>query len=58
MTAHDGRLINFLTIIPLYADELQFALDKGFNALLDMFEEEYVTELLDPSRPSVVPTSP
>jgi hypothetical protein len=55
MTAHDGRLISFLTIIPLYSAELQLALDKGFSALLDLFDEGWVTELLDPARPSLVP---
>jgi hypothetical protein len=58
LTAHDGRSISFLTIIPLYADELKFTLDKGFNALLDLFDEARVNELLDPARPSVVPANP
>ena len=55
MTAHDGQSINFLTIIPLYSAELQLALDKGFAALLDLFDEGWVNELLDPARPSLVP---
>jgi hypothetical protein len=55
MTAHDGRLISFLTIIPLYSGELQLALDEGFSALLDLFDEGWVSELLDPTRPSLVP---
>jgi hypothetical protein len=58
MTAHDGRLISFLTIIPLHSGELQLALDKGFTALLDLFDEARVNELLDPARPSLVPAKP
>jgi hypothetical protein len=58
MAAHDGRLISFLSIIPLYSGELRFALDKGFNALLDLFDEAGVNELLDPTRPSLVPGKP
>jgi Suppressor of fused protein (SUFU) len=58
MTAHDGRSISFLTIIPLYSGELQLALDKGFTALLDLFDEARVNELLDPARPSLVPAKP
>ena len=58
MAAHDGRLVSFLTIIPLYSGELRFALDKGFNALLDLFDEAGVNELLDPTRPSLVPGKP
>jgi|HubBroStandDraft_6_1064221.scaffolds.fasta_scaffold2962661_2 hypothetical protein len=34
MVARDGRPISFLSIIPLYTDELQFKLDKGTDALL------------------------
>lgn len=58
MAAHDGRSISFLTIIPLYSEELQLALDKGFSALLDLFDEARVNELLDPTRPSLVPAAP
>jgi hypothetical protein len=58
MAAHDGRLISFLSIIPLYSGELRFALDKGFNALLDLFDEAGVNELLDPTRPSLVSGKP
>ena len=58
MAAHDGRSISFLTIIPLYSGELRFALDKGFSALLDLFDEARINELLDPTRPSLVPATP
>ena len=58
MIAHDGRSISFFSIIPLYDDELQFKLDHGNDALLDLFDAMRVTELLDPTRPSVVPSNP
>jgi hypothetical protein len=58
MVARDGRPISFLSIIPLYTDELQFKLDKGTDALLGSFDKAGVNELLDPARPSVVPASP
>jgi hypothetical protein len=58
MVAHDGRSISFLTVIPLYRDELQFKLDNGTSRLLDLFDEARVNELLDPARPSVVPPPP
>lgn len=58
MVARDGRPISFLSVIPLYADELQFKLDKGTDALLDLLDKAGVNELLDPTRPSVVTTSP
>jgi hypothetical protein len=58
MIARDGRPISFLSVIPLYTDELQFKLDKGTDALLDLFDKARVNELLDPSRPSLVPAAP
>jgi hypothetical protein len=58
MVARDGRPISFLSIIPLYTDELQFKLDKGTDALLGLFDKAGVNELLNPTRPSVVTTSP
>jgi hypothetical protein len=58
LIAHDGQPISFLTVIPLYADELRYTLDNGRGALFDRLDEARVNELLDPTRPSVVPAPP
>jgi hypothetical protein len=58
LVAHDGQPISFLTIIPLYADELRYTLDNGRGPLFDRLDEARVNELLDPTRPSVVPAPP
>src|SRR3954453_24130197 len=39
----------------LHADEMQYKLDHGFNALLDHLDEAKVSELLEADRPSCVP---
>ena len=47
--------INFYGVVPLYEDEMDFKLEKGTEALFDLFDEHEVTELVAPDRPSVVP---
>lgn len=51
----EGRIVNFLGVVPLYEDEMDFKLEKGTEALFDLFDEHEVTELVAPDRPSVVP---
>ena len=50
----DGRVINFLTPIPLHPDEVKYKLNQGADALLELFEKKKVglDKLFDPSRPS------
>jgi Suppressor of fused protein (SUFU) len=54
LTLPDGRTIHFYAVFPLHADEMDFKLDHGCDALLDRFVEEGVTERVDVSRASVV----
>lgn len=46
----DGRTINFYAVVPVYAEELQLKLTRGTHALLDRFDQEGVSELLEPNR--------
>lgn len=46
----DGRTVNFYAIVPLYPEELQLKLTHGTGALLERFDRESVSELLDPGR--------
>jgi hypothetical protein len=46
----DGRSINFYAVVPLYPEELQLKLTRGTNALLDRFDKEGISELLEPKR--------
>ena len=46
----DGRSINFYAVVPLYPEELQLKLTMGTNALLERFDVEGISELLDPKR--------
>ena len=49
----DDRQIHFLALVPLYAEEVEFKLRYGVNALLDRFADADVTELLDVTRVNV-----
>jgi predicted Zn finger-like uncharacterized protein len=46
----DGRSINFLSIIPIYPQEMQLKLSKGLEALADKLGDLSVEELMDPNR--------
>jgi Suppressor of fused protein (SUFU) len=48
-----GREINVLAVIPLHADEMDLKLDRGSDELIDRLDDADLSELLDPSRPSV-----
>ena len=50
---HDGREIVFHGVYLLYEDEMQAKLDGGSDALLRPLYDAGVTELVNPSRPSV-----
>jgi hypothetical protein len=50
---HDGREIVFHGVYLLHADEMQSKLDGERDAVLRPLYEAGVTELVDPSRPSV-----
>ena len=43
--------ITFYSVIPLYKDEMDLKLSRGFDALLDLLEQAHITELVDPRRP-------
>ncbi len=48
------KTVNVYAVLPLRADELDFKLDHGFEALEKLLEGAGVNELLRPDRPSVV----
>lgn len=49
----DGRTIAFLTIIPLYAEEMRIKLEKGTEALLEKLGDLSMEDLMNPSRKNV-----
>lgn len=53
LTAKDGTQINFYALIPLYKEEMDLKLEQGTDALLDLFDETGITELIDIDRPNV-----
>lgn len=54
MQTKDGKVINFYAVIPVFADEMNYKLEMGTEALLERFDEFGVTELVDVERPNVV----
>jgi len=50
---HRGRTVTFFGVYPLYADEVDFKLERGGDELDERLEAADVTELLQPERPSV-----
>jgi hypothetical protein len=50
-----GGNINLYSLIPIYAEEREYAVQNGTGALLDLLADAGVTSLFDIKRPSVVP---
>jgi len=50
----DGRKVRFLSVVPIYEDEMRLKLERGINALYDLFDQNNVSDVIDPQRPSVV----
>lgn len=51
---NDDKTIFFLSVIPLYSDEMDFKLKHGADPLLTRLAEHQVNEVLDPGRPNVL----
>lgn len=47
------KTIHFWSLVPLYAEEMDFKLRNGADALLERMDRQGVTEVIDPSRPNV-----
>jgi len=51
----EGATIELFTLWPLYAEEMQFKLDHGMDALIEKLEAGGVSDVINPARPSVIP---
>lgn len=49
----DGTTINFYCILPLYVEEMDLKLEEGVDALLDLFDEYQINEVIDIHRRNV-----
>jgi hypothetical protein len=47
---NEQKTINFWSLIPLYAEEMNYKLDYGLERLVTRFDEQCISELLDPNR--------
>lgn len=50
----EQREVNFFCIIPLYQDEMDYKLQRGGDALTDLFDKHRLSDVIDIHRPSVV----
>ncbi|WP_315541152.1 suppressor of fused domain protein [Capnocytophaga leadbetteri] len=49
----DGTLINFYTLIPIYPEEMDLKLEEGVDTLLELLDENNITEVIDIHRKNV-----
>lgn len=53
LVINPDKVIYFLSVLPLYKEEMEFKLAKGADALFERLDKQDVTELLDIHRPNV-----
>jgi len=49
----DGRKVHFLQVMPLYAEEMQLKVERGTDALLELFDRHRISDVIDPKRRNV-----
>lgn len=49
----DGTTVRFWSLYPVYAEEMKLKLRKGSEAILDQFEKNGITDVIDKGRPNV-----
>jgi len=49
----DEKTIRFCSLVPLYREEMEFKLKRGFDSLVELLDKNKVTELLDVGRRNV-----
>lgn len=54
MICKDGTKINFLWAIPMYKEEIEYKLEEGFEAMMDLFTEVSFPRVLDPKRQNYI----
>lgn len=50
LSVSENKLINFYSLYPIYKEEMNYKLEKGSEALLDKFENNNVSEIVNVSR--------
>ena len=49
----DGKTISFMSLVPLYPEEMDLKLRKGAEALLDRFDAKKIQDVIEPGRTNV-----
>lgn len=50
---NENKSIEFLSIVPLYEEEMNFKLDKGSDQLLEKFDKHGISDIIDINRKNV-----
>jgi Suppressor of fused protein (SUFU) len=50
----EGHPVHFLWVVPLTTAECNYKLEKGFDAIIDLFQEDRHPHIFDPTRKSYV----
>jgi hypothetical protein len=50
LTINDEKTIHFMSLVPLYGEEMQLKLDKGSDALIEKFIEHKLNDIIIPNR--------
>lgn len=53
LTAKSGDIITFYMVVPLYSEEMELKLNRGADALEDLFGQHDIDFVVDPGRPNV-----
>lgn len=54
----NGKVINIYSFFPLYENELQYKIDNGYNALVDLIIKADSKEILNNERKNLIPKNP
>ena len=49
----DGSIVTFYRVVPLYPEEMNFKIEHGAEALVDLLKEEGLPTMVDVNRPNV-----
>ena len=49
----DGSIVTFYRVVPLYPEEMDFKIEHGAEALVDLLKEEGLPTMVDVNRPNV-----
>ena len=53
LSLFEQKSIFYFAMVPLYAEEMNFKMDRGMEELLDKFDRHHIGDIIDPKRKNV-----